>query len=210
MPTLDTYRKQAKQLLRWHRERDLSIGGRVRVLDRYRDLSDREILELDLGLVEAQEIVAREAGFQSWTELKATAEGAPKTPRPSDGPPVLGDAAPILMVRDVGATAAWFEARLGFSIDWLHGQPPFYAQVSRDQARLHLRFVADPLFATMAEAEGELIATLIEVSDAGALHDEFVRRGAEIAQAPTRHPWGGVDFHVRDLDGNVLGFVAMG
>jgi len=40
MPTLETYRKQAKLLVRWHRERDYSIGGRVRQLDRYRSLTD--------------------------------------------------------------------------------------------------------------------------------------------------------------------------
>jgi hypothetical protein len=32
MPTLETYRKQAKLLLRWHREGDYSIGGKVRQL----------------------------------------------------------------------------------------------------------------------------------------------------------------------------------
>jgi hypothetical protein len=43
MPTLETYRKQAKLLLRWHREGDYSIGGRVRRLERYQSLTDREV-----------------------------------------------------------------------------------------------------------------------------------------------------------------------
>ncbi len=43
MPSIETYRKQAKQLIRWHRERNYSIGGKVRLLERYRHLNDVEI-----------------------------------------------------------------------------------------------------------------------------------------------------------------------
>jgi hypothetical protein len=42
MPSIETYRKQAKLLLRWHRERNYSIGGKVRFLERYRHLTDVE------------------------------------------------------------------------------------------------------------------------------------------------------------------------
>ena len=59
MPTIETYRKQAKLLLRWHRERDYSIGGKVRKLERYQSLTDREVLALTFTLTQAQEIVAK-------------------------------------------------------------------------------------------------------------------------------------------------------
>ena len=51
MPKLETYKKQAKLLVRWHREGNFSIGGRIRQLARYRTLSDREAMEL---AIEAQ------------------------------------------------------------------------------------------------------------------------------------------------------------
>ena len=35
MTRLDIYRKQAKQLVRWHRDGNHSIGGRIRKLARY-------------------------------------------------------------------------------------------------------------------------------------------------------------------------------
>ena len=54
MPTLETYKKQAKLLVRWHREGNFSIGGRIRQLARYRTLSDREALALKFPLTEAQ------------------------------------------------------------------------------------------------------------------------------------------------------------
>ena len=65
MTTLDTYRKRAKQLVRWHRERNYSIGEKFRLLDRYRHLTDIEALDTPLPLTVAQEIVSAEAGFEN-------------------------------------------------------------------------------------------------------------------------------------------------
>src|SRR5579863_2558010 len=120
MPTIETYRKQAKQLLRWHREGDYSLGGRVRRLERYQSLTDHEVLALKFTLAVAQEIVAVEAGHQSWAELKAATAGAPKTPRTSSGQQFLKSVRPILLVRDVKACATFFQQKLGFEIDFLH------------------------------------------------------------------------------------------
>lgn len=117
---------------------------------------------------------------------------------------------PILFVRDVSASAAYFQAKLGFQLDFLYGAPPFYGSVSRDGACLHLRFVVQPNFAELAAREDSLILATVEVSDVQILFAEFKERGAEFAQAPTKQPWGGTDFHVRDPDGNVISFVTYG
>ncbi|WP_264016605.1 VOC family protein [Mycolicibacter longobardus] len=114
---------------------------------------------------------------------------------------------PVLFVRDVPASAEFFRSKLGFEIDFLHGTPPFYGAVSRDDACLHLRFVPQPNFAQLAASETSLILGSIEVSDVQSLFEEFTRRGATISQQPTQKPWGGTDFHVRDPDGNVISFV---
>jgi uncharacterized glyoxalase superfamily protein PhnB len=119
----------------------------------------------------------------------------------------LASAIPILLVRDVGASAAYFEEKLGFETDFLYGEPPFYGSVSRGGVCLHLRFVREPNFAALAALEVSLIVATIEVSDVRALSAEFEARGADIAQPPTHQPWGGTDLHVRDLDGNVFAFV---
>lgn len=39
---------------------------------------------------------------------------------------------------------ACYPDRLGFAIDFLHGRPPFYGSVSRNEATVHLRFVHQP------------------------------------------------------------------
>lgn len=207
MPTLETYRKQAKLLLRWHREKNYSIGGRVRQLDRYRSLTDCEALGLNFTLALAQEIVAVEAGHQSWAELKAAAVGAPKTPRVPPGPPSLKNVIPILFVRDVKKSAAWFRDKLDFQIDFLHGLPPFYGAVSRDGVCLHIRFVHNPFFAKAAARERGLILASIEVANVQGLFEEFKMRGVEFPQKLKKQAWGGTDFQVRDPDGNVISFV---
>jgi catechol 2,3-dioxygenase-like lactoylglutathione lyase family enzyme len=123
---------------------------------------------------------------------------------------VLKSAVPILFVRDVPASAAFYREKLGFAIDFLYGDTPFYGSVSRGDACLHLRFVHQPNFAELAAREVSLILATIEVSDVQGLFEEFEKRGVEFAQTPTKQDWGGTDFHVRDPDGNVISFVRYG
>jgi catechol 2,3-dioxygenase-like lactoylglutathione lyase family enzyme len=207
MPTIETYRKQAKQLVRWHRERNYSIGGKLRLLERYRDLTDVEVLEMAMSLTLAQEIVAVEAGFRDWAALKAGTGDLTQPSRVDASGPTLVGAVPILFVRDVAAAAAFYEGTLGFHIDFLHGKPPFYGSVSRDRACLHLRFVHQTNFAELAAREGSLILATIEVANVKALFQEYEARRVDFAQRLVRQPWGGLDFHVRDPDGNVISFV---
>ena len=121
--------------------------------------------------------------------------------------PTLTGVVPILFVRDVPAAAAFYETTLGFRIDFLHGEPPFYGSVSRDGVHVHLRFVHQPNFPELAAREESLILATIQVSGVSALFQEFEARGVDFAQRLVEQPWGGLDFQVRDPDGNVLSFV---
>ncbi len=121
---------------------------------------------------------------------------------------MLNVAVPILLVSNVTASANFFHQKLGFQIDFLYGEPPFYGSVSRDKARLHLRFVHELFFAEAAAHEESLILVSIEVSDVHALFKEFDDKGVEFAQPLVQQEWGGTDFHVRDPDGNIFSFVA--
>ncbi len=217
MPSIETYRKRAKQLVRWHRERNYSIGAKLRLLPRYAQITDAAALAMQLPLTLAQEIVAVEAGFGNWNGLKASTASSSgsaaiaaqdeSAQNRSTAPQELSAAVPILFVRNVTAAAQFYRDKLGFHIDFLHGQPPFYGSVSRDLACLHLRFVHEPNFTALAAREGSLILAGIEVTDVKALFEEFEARGAEFPQRLARQIWGGIDFHVRDPDGNVISFV---
>ena len=207
MPTVETYRKQAKLLCRWHRERNYSVGEKVRRLERFRALTDMEALDMPMPLMLAQEIVAVEAGFRDWATLKQHADPAGRNASSAAARPRLSAAIPILFVRNVADAARFYQDLVGFDIDFLHGNPPFYGSVFRDDACLHLRLVGAPNFAELARHEPSLILATIEVSDVKAMFTELSGRGVPIAQKLTTHPWGGTDFHVRDPDGNVISFV---
>ena len=209
MSRLEIYRKQAKQLVRWHREGNYSIGGRIRGLARYKTLTDREALALAFPLREAQEIVAVEAGHSSWAALKVAVADTAKRPTPRrTTAPRLTRAVPIIFVANVQASAEFFRDTLGFSIDFLHGHPPFYGAVSRDGACVHLKFVHEPVFAVGAHDRDGLIMAFIEVENVKALYAKCVAAGATFEQKLKKQAWGGRDFIVRDLDSNAICFAA--
>jgi uncharacterized glyoxalase superfamily protein PhnB len=59
----------------------------------------------------------------------------------------------------------------------------------------------------LAAREESLILAAIEVRNVKTLFEEYERRGVEFSQRLIRQAWGGIDFHVRDVDGNVISFV---
>lgn len=206
MPKIESYRKQAKQLVRWHKDGNYSLGGHVRTLDRYRNIKDAEVLAMPFPLALAQEIVAVEAGYKDWAALKTAVDGV-AMPEREEKPLICKSVVPILFVRDVTKAAAFYVEKLGFERDFLHGNPPFYGAVSRDGVCLHLRFVHETGFADMSEREGGLILASIEVTDVKALFAEYEARGVTFPQRLVKQAWGGLDFHVRDPDGNRISFV---
>ena len=207
MSRLDIYRKQAKQLVRWHREGNHSIGGRIRGLARYQTLTDREALALEFPLREAQEIIALEAGYASWAAFKVAMANEPAQTSSTSPALRLTRAVPVISVASVEAAAGFFKNTLGFSIDFLHGEPPFYGSVSRDGACVHLKFVHEPVLAVGAEDRDGFIVAFIQVENVKALYAEYLTAGATFDQKLKKQAWGGRDFIVRGPDGNGLCFV---
>jgi catechol 2,3-dioxygenase-like lactoylglutathione lyase family enzyme len=104
---------------------------------------------------------------------------------------------PILLVSDVPRCADFFTGKLGFTTDFLHGEPAFYGAVSRDGVAIHMRHMDEPPFAAAAAAkEEQLICASFSVTDVEALYAEFAARGVAFAHPLTVQPWGGTDFHV--------------
>jgi catechol 2,3-dioxygenase-like lactoylglutathione lyase family enzyme len=112
--------------------------------------------------------------------------------------PVLINATPQLFVSDIVASCDFFTRMLGFGVEFVYGEPPFYAQVIRDGASLALRHGDRPVM--------EKLAASISVDDVQALHREFQTAGVAFHQELRREEWGARTFIVRDLDGNLLLF----
>ena len=92
---------------------------------------------------------------------------------------------PIIFVANVQASAEFFRDTLGFSIDFLHGHPPFYGAVSRDGACVHLKFVHEPVFAIGTQDREGFIMAFIEVENVKALYAEL-RGGRRDVQAKAK------------------------
>jgi len=119
-------------------------------------------------------------------------------------------AEPQLFVRDVVASSAFYSRKLGFSLAFTHGEPPFYAQVFRDGARLNLRQVDAPVVDPVRRDTEQLLSASITLEDAKSLFVEYQQAGVEFAQALRTEPWGAQTFIVRDPDGNLLLFAGRG
>jgi catechol 2,3-dioxygenase-like lactoylglutathione lyase family enzyme len=207
---LEPFRKLAKQLVRWHRAGNYSIGGRIRGLPRYRDLTDTEALQLKFPLSEAQEIVAREAGFESWAALKIDVESKPPAPRAIAEPasPTIKKAIPVLFVSNVTRSAEFFRDKLGFAVDFLHGHPAFYGGVSRDGVTLHLRFVHEAVISQEVREQEELLAAFVVVENIKQLFAEYKLKASPLVGTLHKEAWGGPTFTVEDPDGNRICFSA--
>ncbi len=207
MPNFDNLRKQAKLLVRWHRAGNYSVGGRIRNLPRYRNLTDVEALALKFPLSEAQEIIALESGYESWAALKSGLSTVDEQALPPAAPVLLKAAMPVVFVLNVQTSAVFFREKLGFAIDFLHGHPPFYASVSRGAARLHLRFVHEPVITpAVREREEGLLSAFLDVDNIKGLFAEYKAAGVDFAHPLRKEPWGGSAFTVLDPDGNCICF----
>jgi uncharacterized glyoxalase superfamily protein PhnB len=123
--------------------------------------------------------------------------------------PVLIAAEPQLFVADIKASCDFFTQRLGFAIVFVYGEPPFYAQVQRDGARLNLRCVDAPLIDSTLRERQSLLSASITVATAEEIKMLFLElqsAGVVFHQTLKAEPWGARDFIVKDPDGNLLLF----
>jgi glyoxalase/bleomycin resistance protein/dioxygenase superfamily protein len=207
MPNLENLKKQAKQYLRWHRERYYPVAAEIRAaLPRFQHLNDRQVLEASFRLSDAQELVARQIGFEGWQALKA---GAKQT----ISRPVLSSTAAQLFISDMKISCEFFTAKLGFSIEFLYGDPPYYGEVSRNNALLGLRLVCEPAFVADIREREQLLSAAITVDTAAEIKQLFLDfQAAEVKfyQTLKKQPWGARNFIVLDPHGNLILFAGPG
>jgi catechol 2,3-dioxygenase-like lactoylglutathione lyase family enzyme len=215
MPNLEDLRKQAKLILRWHRERHYPVAAQIREhLPRCLKMPDAEILAASFKLSDAQEMVARQHGFDTWRALKTglsttplKAKSSPFKSAPSKA--TLVGAEPQLFVTDIQRSCDFFREKLGFSLVFSYGKPLYYAQVGRDAARLNLRCVEQEVIEPTVRDRAELLSVSITVATADEiklLFLEFQSAGVTFHQTLKEQPWGARNFVVKDPDGNLLLF----
>jgi hypothetical protein len=86
---------------------------------------------------------------------------------------------------------------------------PFYGQVFRDNARLALRLVFEPVFVGDVRNREHLLSASITVASANEIKQLFLSyqaAGVSFHQAFKKEPWGARTFIVADPDENLLFF----
>ena len=124
-------------------------------------------------------------------------------------PPTLTSIAAHLCVRDLKASTDFFTTKLGFTIDFIYGDPPFYAQVSRDKAHLALRHIDEPIFAADIREREDLLSASITLARADEIQQLFLTyqsANVPVHQPLRTEPWQAKTFVIKDPDGNLILF----
>ncbi|HTH46410.1 MAG TPA: SgcJ/EcaC family oxidoreductase [Candidatus Limnocylindria bacterium] len=96
---------------------------------------------------------------------------------------------------DLERAIAFYQSRLGFTLDWKHED--LIAGASRHEARLFLERVAvEPLHPV------RVWFNLDSVAEVDALHREWLEADVPIISTPEQKPWGLYEFTASDGDGN--------
>jgi catechol 2,3-dioxygenase-like lactoylglutathione lyase family enzyme len=116
----------------------------------------------------------------------------------------LGPVIPVLDVKHVEDSLAFYVDRLGFQVDFRYqNEPGSYAGVRRDDVRLHLRRDHD---GHAGNGNGK-IKCRIAVDDPDALHAEFRSMGVLDGEVEVHETeYGTREFGFEDPDGNNLVF----
>jgi catechol 2,3-dioxygenase-like lactoylglutathione lyase family enzyme len=172
-------------------------------------MTDPEVLAHSFKLKDAQELVARQHGFESWQALKAGLTTMPNHAQQTLTKTVIIAAEPELFVADIKASLDFFTQKLGFAIAFTYGEPPFYAQVKRDGAQLNLKCLDSPAINPELRDREELLSAAMTVGSADEIKQLFLEfQSANVAffQPLKKQPWGARNFIIKDPDGNLLLF----
>jgi uncharacterized glyoxalase superfamily protein PhnB len=210
MPNIENLKKQAKQYLRWHRERYYPVAAQIRAaLPRFRNVGDVQILESSFKLADAQELLARQMGFDGWQALKSGADAMTDEPRQTTPRPVFSSIEAQLFVANIKSSCDFYTNKLGFAVEFIYGDPPYYGKVVRDNARLNLRLVFEPVFVADVRKREHLLSASITVATANEIKQLFLSyqaAGVSFHQALKKEPWGARTFVVSDPDENLILF----
>jgi catechol 2,3-dioxygenase-like lactoylglutathione lyase family enzyme len=123
--------------------------------------------------------------------------------------PVISATAAELFVSDIARSCAFFTQKLGFTIVFVYGEPPFYAQVKRDRGLLNLKHMDAPVIDPQLRDRESLLSAdmgLDTGEEIKALFLEFQAADVAFFQTLRKEPWGARTFIVKDPDGNLLLF----
>jgi catechol 2,3-dioxygenase-like lactoylglutathione lyase family enzyme len=123
--------------------------------------------------------------------------------------PIFSSVSAQLFVANIKSSCDFYTDKLGFTVEFIYGDPPYYGQVIRDNARLTLRLVFEPVFAGDVRKREHLLSASITVGTTNEIERLFLSyqaAGVPFHQALKKEPWGARTFIVSDPDENLILF----
>ncbi|MDQ2985670.1 MAG: bleomycin resistance protein [Armatimonadota bacterium] len=116
----------------------------------------------------------------------------------------LTGVAPILLVKDIVASAEYFRDCIGFEFD-LYNEPPTFAICSRDEIRIMLTSCDNPPDPHWKVVD-KMWNAYFWVDNADELYLELTANCAQIDYSIYTTPWGIREFGIQDLDDHDIAF----
>ena len=130
-------------------------------------------------------------------------------PRQTTPRPILSSISAQLLVANIKSSCDFYKNKLGFAVEFIYGDPPFYGQVFRDNARLALRLVFEPVFVADVRKREHLLSASITLATTNEIKQLFLSyqaAGVPFHQALKKEPWDARTFIVADPDENLILF----
>src|SRR5260370_23169596 len=95
-------------------------------------------------------------------------------PRRTTPRPTFSSILAQLFVANIKSSCDSYTNKLGFAVEFSYGDPPFYGQVFRDNARLALRLVFEPVFVGDVREREHLLSASITVGATNEIKQLFL------------------------------------
>ena len=116
-----------------------------------------------------------------------------------------------LFVADIAASCAFYKEKLGFTVNFIYGEPPFYAQVAREAPASTCATSTNPSSRAASAKKNRSSPPRSRSRSAAAVRSLFAAyeaAGVTFAQPLKKEDWGATTFITEDPDGNLLLFAA--
>jgi catechol 2,3-dioxygenase-like lactoylglutathione lyase family enzyme len=115
--------------------------------------------------------------------------------------------APFFYVKDIAASRAYYRDVLGFDVDSVWGDPPYFCMAQRDGVTVMLSLAPDVRKVQPNDRGGDTWDLYVWCRDVEVLFEQVASAGAIVVYQPVVQPdYTMKEFAVRDVDGYVLAF----
>lgn len=115
---------------------------------------------------------------------------------------------PVFVVPDVAATVEYYEQKLGFTLEWMFGEPPNVGMVARREwSRIGVRIQLRQ--GRLLAARSRMLIVIEVGSNIDELYDRYVAKGVEIREPIITRPWESREFEITDMNGYWLCFAGL-